>query len=368
MQRREFLMLAHPHDPIKHKTEGSFWSEKLDGNRCVWLPMTRGMDFQHVIFANTNRDDRKHVCTGLWSRYGKPIFAPDWFLDKFPIDYALDGELYSGRGNFQQTASFIKKHNPVDDEWRQVGFYAFDIPSYVRMFEPGRINNPNFEEKLLPGDLCVRMGIMVDHPWYAPKRFEQNWNFLRTKFTPAQPGELRGEWGPLMQTQLPVNRFKAEEELESQMQRITSLGGEGIMLRRPHSLWQPRRTDEILKVKRMHDMEGTVIGYNYGVGKLYGMVGSVRLRCVCTDQEAGEFEVAEGHTFEFDLSGFTDLERTIIPEYRLEAQLNPGKFASHAAISERYPLGGKITFQFREMTNDGKPKEARYMRPRPSGV
>jgi DNA ligase-1 len=367
MQRREFVMLAHSFEPLKHKCEGSFWSEKLDGNRCLWLPMTRGMDFQKVVFANTNRDDRNHVCSGLWSRSGKPIFAPDWFLDKLPIGHALDGELFTTRGGFQTTASYIKKHKPIDEEWRRVGYYVYDIPGYVRVFEPGRINTPNFAEKLIPGNLALEMGITVDHPWNAPRRFEQVWNYLRTNWTPAQPGTLNGEWAPLQQTQLPMNRFKAEAELEEQMRLIQEYGGEGIMLRRPHSLWQPKRTDEILKVKRMHDMEGVVIGYNYGMGKLYGLVGSIRLRCQ-KPADVHEEKVIVPPVFEFDLSGFTDLERTISPEYRLEAQLNPGQYINHASISERFPLGTKITFQYRELTDGGVPKEARYLRPRPTGV
>lgn len=366
MQRREFVMLAHSFDPLKHKLDGSFWSEKLDGNRCLWLPTTRGLDFQKVTFANTNRDDRNHECTGLWSRSGKPIFAPSWFLDKLPVAHAMDGELFTTRGGFQTTASYIKKHKPVDAEWQQVGYYVYDIPSYVRVFEPGRINTPNFAEKLIPGNLAQEFGIEVDHPWYSPKRFEQVWNYLRTKFPPAQPGELRGEWAPLQQTQLPVNRFKAEEELEEQMRRVSEIGGEGIMLRRPHSLWQPRRTDEVLKVKRMNDMEGLVVGYNYGFGKLHGLVGSIRLRC----QKPADAEIGLKMVefFEFDLSGFTDLERLIIPEYRNDAQLNPGAFVNKVSVSERFPLGTSITFQYRELTDDGKPKEARYLRPRPTGA
>lgn len=359
MQKREFLMLAHPYEAQKHKTDGSFLSEKLDGNRCVWIPQTRGLDFQKVPFSNTNKDERQHVCTGLWSRYGKPIFAPDWFLNKLPIDHALDGELYAGRGMFQTTASYIKKHTPVDSEWRDIGFYAFDIPSWVRLFEPGRINNPNFAEKLLGPEALIAFGGDVAGKWYAPKRFEQNWNFMRVTYNVAEPGELHGDWGVLRQEQLPMNRFKAEEILAGEMKRVAKLGGEGCMLRRPHSLWIPKRTNEILKVKRMHDLDGKVVGYTYGVGKLHGLVGSVRLEVVFPTSMT---------PVQFDLSGFTDLERLIIPEYRSEATLNGGKYINHASISERYPLGSQVTFQYRELTEDGKPKEARYMRTRPTGI
>lgn len=358
MQRREFLMLAHVFEPLKHKCEGSFLSEKLDGNRCVWIPQTRGKDFQTIVFANTNKDEREHICTGLWSRYGKPIFAPDWFLDQLPLDHALDGELYVGRGQFQQTISFTKKHKPVDAEWRQVGFYAFDIPSWVRLFEPGRINNPNYAEKILPAGIPQEFGIDVADRWYSPKRYEQNWNFLRSKYVVAHPGDLQGQWGVLHQEQLPMNRFKAEAAIEDQLRQVLGWGGEGVILRRPHSLWQPKRTDEILKVKPSSDAEGVVIGYTFGAGKLFGLVGSIRLRA----------ELTPGVFVEFDLSGFTDLERTVIPEYREECRTRVGGYCNSGSVSERYPLGSKITFQYRELTDDGKPKEARYLRTRPEGA
>lgn len=357
MQRREFLMLAHPHNPQKHKTEGSYMSEKLDGLRCVWIPMTRGLDFQKVPFANTNKDDRSHVCTGLWSRYGKPVFAPDWLLDTLPVEHALDGELFAGRGNWQDASSYVKKHKPIDAEWKQVGFYVFDIPSWVRLFEVGRINNPNFAEKQIHSNLATEMGVDVSDKWYAPKRYEQNWNYLRTKYDVFAPGTLKGGWGILAQEQLPVNRFKAEEILYAELNRVTALGGEGLILRRPHALWMPRRTDEMLKVKPENDHEGVVVGYTYGAGKLHGLVGSLRLRA--------QFEGSPA--VEFDLSGFTDLERTIIPEYRAEAQLNPGKFVNHTSISERFPLDAQVTFKYRELTDGGLPKEARYYRNRPAG-
>jgi DNA ligase-1 len=317
------------------------------------------MDFQNIPFANTNKDERNHTCTGLWSRYGKPVFAPDWFLDQLPTDHALDGELYAGRGGWQQAASYVKKHKPVDEEWRQIGLYVFDIPSWVRLFETGRINNPNFAEKEISiNEITSLLKIDIGDRWYAPKRYEQNWNYLKATYDVVAPGTLKGSWGILSQEQLPVNRFKAEALLEDELKRIVRLGGEGIMLRRPHSLWMPRRTDEILKVKPENDHEGTIIGYTYGVGKLYGMVGSLRMRA----------KFGEAAPVDFDLSGFTDLERTLIPEYKNEACLNPGSYVTGKSVSERFPLGATVTFKYRELTDDGKPKEARYYRDRPAGV
>jgi DNA ligase-1 len=125
------------------------------------------------------------------------------------------------------------------------------------------------------------------------------------------------------------------------------------MLRRPHSLWNPQRSTEVLKVKRLQDAEGRVVGFTYGHGKLHAMIGSVKLAA-----DFGNGEVT------FDMSGFEDNERLVIPEYRSDANLNPGKFVD-ADVSVSFKLGELITFKYRELTDAGKPKEARFLRKRP---
>jgi DNA ligase-1 len=344
MEKREFVMLAQNWDPLKNKTEGSFLSEKLDGMRAIWIPQTRGMNFTHVMFANTNRDDREHVCTGLWTRYAKPIFAPTWFLDQFPTDHCLDGELYCGRGKFQEVMSICKKHKPEEEMWRGVSFLAFDIPSYSQIFIPGRINNPNFAEKIIPNGAATQFGIDVFHDWYKPRRFALNYQTLAKKFP---MGVIPGKVCVHEQTQLSFSRFDAEALVETRLRQVLDLGGEGLILRRPHSEWQPRRSLELLKVKRTHDMEGMIVGVTYGTGKLHGMMGSLRVR------------LANGK--EFDLSGFTDAERELKYEYRGEANSMPSMYTT-SDVCKYFTVGDSVTFAYRELTDSGLPKEARYIR------
>ena len=59
----------------------------------------------------------------------------------------------------------------------------------------------------------------------------------------------------------------------------------------------------------------------------------------------------------FDLSGMTDSERAIIKKGI------PGE-VTYDPISEVFPIGTKVTFVYRDLTLDGKPKEARYFRKR----
>lgn len=123
------------------------------------------------------------------------------------------------------------------------------------------------------------------------------------------------------------------------------------MLRHPSAAWEPKQSHYLLKHKAFEDAEGIVVGYTAGLGKYLGMIGSIRLR------------LASG--VEFDLSGFTDAER-IVSGHPLDVswvEHNPGEYTTRP-LSVAFKIGTEITFKYRELTPDGKPKEARYLRQR----
>ena len=70
-----------------------FISEKFDGLRAIW----DGNCF--------------------YSRTGKLFAFPKFFTEGFP-NCLLDGELFAGRGNFDQASGFVRKKVPIDDEWK----------------------------------------------------------------------------------------------------------------------------------------------------------------------------------------------------------------------------------------------------------
>ena len=58
----------------------------------------------------------------------------------FPSDYELDGEFFTGRGDFRTTVSIVKTKLKIDDEkWKTVKFHIFDAPNIKGTFED-RIN------------------------------------------------------------------------------------------------------------------------------------------------------------------------------------------------------------------------------------
>ena len=78
-------------------------SEKFDGVRAIWDG------------AN------------LRSRNGKIINAPKFWTANFP-PFAIDGELWSHREDFENLYSIVADTTP-SDEWQKVKFMIFDVPN-----------------------------------------------------------------------------------------------------------------------------------------------------------------------------------------------------------------------------------------------
>lgn len=351
MAKRQFLMLAHPFKPEKHAAPGWYMSEKLDGQRAFWDGgVSRGILKSEVPWANTAKDSRyvtPPVATGLWSRYGNVIHAPDQFLDALPA-MPLDGELFirRGRGGRQELSSIIKKLSPDLRAWSSVRLYAFDIPPLERVFQDGRVNVPNYQKLFTE---CLEWLEARDFTYlYRPKETIR----FRSVVTLLQR-HLEGNDKAIAheQVMLPYQTEKANAIINEELNRITDLGGEGLMLRNPASQWVPERTYQLLKVKKLHDDEATVIGYTTGRqtdkgSKLLGLMGALIVR------------LKNGKVLE--LSGFTDEERTLNnPEW---ASAHPGATCPDDVEAIHFPRGSQVTFRYRDLTRDGIPQEARFWR------
>lgn len=348
MPLRHLMMLAENHDPLKFKTDGAMVSEKMDGHRALWLPFTRGRSWREFFWSNTARDDNNYICSGLWSRGGKPIHAPAYFLDQFPKDMPLDGELHMGRGEFEKTSSVIRKHDPVLSEWMGVYFGAFDIPSYSEFFKPGQIrvggkaSEPKYEADFKIGCHRAFEEVMLSPHW-APKRFSEVLWLFKNKVT------WESQTDYVTQLQLEHTREAAEYTVSEMLINICKSGAEGLMLRQPHSVWEAVRSVDLVKVKPLDDAEGTIIGYCRGKGRLSDKIGAFRV---------------SWNGVEFDLSGFMESEREVADgHYCYDAfmDLQPGEY-TEVNLSDQFPVGSVVTFRYSDVTKDGKPKFARYWR------
>lgn len=194
------VMLAKKWDPTQDPT-GWWMSEKLDGVRAVW-------------------DGRRFV-----SRLGNAFPAPEHYTRRMPEGVLLDGELWTGRGDFQTAVSIVK--SGADKGWAKVLYRVFDAPE-----APG-----GFEARIAAAEKLVT--------------------------------------GPA--TVLEQTRCKGPDHLAECMAHVVLHKGEGIMLRRPGSRYERCRSGALLKVKLFHDAEARVTGHQPGEGRLRGLLGALEL-------------------------------------------------------------------------------------------
>lgn len=315
MKNRELVMLAQPYDPARHSLAGMMVSEKLDGIRALWLPETVGKPIEEIGWANRMRDQRDHVCTGLWSRYGKVIHAPQWWLMNFPM-IPLDGELYLGRKKFEETTSIVKTLIP-DQRWKDIKFMVFDSPPYEEVYRAGKIYNVHYQTQFIG----VIPNLIKDITCPNKRGFESTVNWLKRSYP---------QLTVVPQTMLPFKTADAEQTVEDLLASVVAGGGEGLMIRNPSSYWEPYRCHTLVKVKPSLDDEAIVVGHTDGKGKYRNMMGALVVSW-------------KDKTFELG-TGFKDNERAY------------GK--------EMFPVGTQVTFRYRELSSAGIPKEGRFLRKR----
>jgi len=355
MSKDEFLMLAHPFNPKKHRIGGYYASEKLDGGRAFWDGgVSRGILSKDVPWANTEKDhihSEPIVATGLWTRYGNVYHAPDWWLDELP-NVPLDGELWMGRQGFQDLQSCIRKFpkNRDEEAWGKVRFMAFDIPNMKNLLGQRYIDNTNFS-KFIPA---------TAYDWWATKfsgkvardhyDYRDRHSLLLT-FRQNDVYEVHDQFGLL-----PDHDLAVEQAMEL-CHKITVEGGEGLIVRCPLGYWMPHRMHNIVKIKKEDDAEGIITGYTSGRetdkgSKLLGLIGALILNF-------------NGHRLL--LSGLTNEEREFAsPLATAYASNNPDEVMPDWIEAKHFKRGMNVTFTYRELTRDGIPKEARFHRLRPA--
>ena len=104
----------------KQPPNGWYLSEKYDGLRGIWTVKE--------LLARPSKKDG--VMKGKVFNY-----VPEWFINLLPRGVSLDGELWLGRGKFQEISGLsnyklskkITKEY-LDSMWKEVKFMVFDVP------------------------------------------------------------------------------------------------------------------------------------------------------------------------------------------------------------------------------------------------
>ncbi len=339
--KSEFLMLAKTYVPGSIDLLGWYVSEKLDGIRAFWDGgISRGIPAAEVPYANTVKDHRlikEVIATGLWSRTGKVIYAPDYWLDGLP-NLTLDGELWLGRNDFQELTSIVStKDGSTSDAWDYVEYKIFDSPSPNIVFSPRTITVRDYDY-----NITGRMPEFADGSC-------SNFNVVYQLLEKMDLGRAELHHQEI----LVGHRDENEKQLQGKLDALLLLGAEGVMLRNGISYWTSQRSKNLLKYKPWRDAEGVITGFTSGRdttkgGRLLGKIGAL---------------VLEYDGKRLELSGLTDDERAFSRGYEREwAEEHPGEDMPEDFVGKHFKFGDTVTFKYRELSDSGIPKEARYWR------
>ncbi len=205
--------------------QGYWVSEKLDGVRALW-------DGQTLRF-----------------RSGQRVFAPPWFLAGLPT-VPLDGELWLGRGRFDEMSGIARRGEGAGEAWREVRYMVFELPH-------------------ASGDFSARLAAL---------------------------GRIVGRAGTPWLQAVPQRRVASPEALQHWLDDVVAGGGEGLMLHRADAGFHAGRSDALLKLKPWRDAEAVVVGHLAGKGRHAGRLGALLV------------EDASGRRFRLG-TGLTDRER-----------------------------------------------------------
>ena len=371
-----FLMMkAQVYNPVKHIISPQWYiSEKLDGRYFFWDGgSTTGLPAKDVPWANTLKDKREFISTGMWSSQGKVVNIPEQLASNLP-PYLLEGELWGGRGQFQATMSATKRYNGTDESWDNISLMLFGAPTVNEFTQRRTI-------KYLAGDVDVTIDseILSDmRDIYSERKYSRNFQgYIKWCSDQVFTDRIKAVSYKTIESVMKENNFlDIKSTINHLLNAVLSIQGEGLILRAPWNYWQPIRSNDILKVKPFKDAEGTIVGYMTGketdkgstlLGKIGAYVISSRnLDTKPLDTKPLDTEPLDTEPVTFELSGMEHSLRELPPDAKTWAlehsnEQLPENF--HLSLKDyNYAIGKQVTFRYRELSNDGLPKEARFLR------
>lgn len=261
------------------KTRDVLSQPKLDGVRCVV------------------------TVDGMWSRQGKPIescphireqLAP--LFDEDP-DLILDGELYADKlsDNFNEIISLVRKQKSGPEHWAKTAetifYHIYDVPSAV---------NKAGDYVGEPSTMWTRLNLL---------------GYLLEDFHPPRFNIV----------EVATTVVKSQDQLDELFAEYMAAGYEGQMIRLTDSLYENKRSRNLLKRKEFQDEEFKVVSIEEGAGNRGGMAGFIN------------YVREDGTPFKSGIKGSHDYCRELLRD------------------AARYE-GGTGTVRFFGLTPDGKPR------------
>ena len=218
---------------VKFAKDGYFVTEKLDGNRCIaswdgvkWNFTSRNGKEMHVNFDMSGMDKR----------------------------YVYDGEVLSP----------LQTNNSRKLEGMIFGRVDCDFKSDETDFNytSGMINRHTTDKKLVYNIF----DIVDTNSSYVDRRLElEKFNVI--------------DVGPDVRIVPVLAHYKTADDLKTDVWRllnkVTDTGAEGLMINLANSNYLNKRTDQLLKLKKVYTMDMKVTDWSYGTGKYENMLGNL---------------------------------------------------------------------------------------------
>lgn len=225
-------MLAKKYEgKLNRSKSGYYITEKLDGNRCIayhdgetWKFISRNGKAMYVNFDMSGMSPM-YI-------YDGEVLSKSQVEMSNAIANGITGKQYTA--NFNSTSGMINKHSGVKD----LVYNIFDV--------------------------------MLDEPYW----------YRRTLLDDFEPESSDVRILPLLDHKDEKSLFG---DIEKLLEYVVSVGGEGLMINVGDAPYWHKRTNDILKVKKVNTMDMIVVGINEGKFKYEDAVGS--LMCEAVDKE-----------------------------------------------------------------------------------
>jgi DNA ligase-1 len=233
---------------------------------------------------------------GFRSRNHNQLQSPEWFARDLykcvPKGFVLDGELHVPDAN-ASTVSGILHRTSSKDEWSRVQFYVFDV-----------------------------IGPLVN--------FAERSELLKEIVEACNCPEL---------IFLPQTKVRNMQHAYQFYKSVVLAGGEGVVLKNPNSLYEHRRSSNMLKWKPVLSSEAKVVGFNVGA-----------------HQTLGSFQVAllDDPSIEFKLAG------KMSKKFREQYVFRKTKLTE--ILSHEVPhLNDIVGFEYMNLSSAGVPRQAVFI-------
>lgn len=247
-------------DPEKYLPYGTEFTltQKLDGVRCICIKERDRVEF--------------------YSRQGQPFEGLNELVNEVSLlsgDFVLDGELLlentQGLSSKDLYRATIKETNKDGDKHNLI-YNIFDI--------------------LKPDEFREGKSLLK----YKERRDLLN---ILSKSLPTKQSLINDIYKPSHLYVLPT-LYQGIDQLQIQywLDKITSEGGEGVMINLNDAPYECKRTKNILKVKKMQTMDLRVVGMEEGEGVNKGRLGALKVEFPAPDGNTYIVDVGGGYTFE----------------------------------------------------------------------